>query len=172
MSNSKIIINITNNNIITHKKSFSFEDIEKFDSEFFVPFQNNLLILYKYLIRFLKAKMFELTKNNEYISLVLYCLKNNELQYIIIEISHIPRENGIKNNEYRYLEGSSEEISGKNLPHNNNKESEEDNKNINEVYNIGSAPTPNLKEIKNKYKNELSKKDSSNKKYNIELKKI
>ena len=169
MNNSKIIINIANNNIITHKKSFSFEEIEKFDYEFFVPFHNNLLILYKFLIRFLRAKMFELTEKNEYISLVLYCLKNNELKSIIIDIPSIPLENGIKNNNKdRYFE----EISEENLAINNNNESEEDNKNINEEYNIGSAPAPNLKKRRNKYKSELSVYEHSNKKYNIELKKI
>ena len=169
MNNSKIIINIANNNKITHKKSFSFEDIEKCDFEFFVPFNNNLLILYKFLIRFLRAKMFELTEKNEYISLVLYCLKNNELKSIIIDIPSIPLENGIKNNNKdRYFE----EISEENLAINNNNESEEDNKNINEEYNIGSAPAPNLKKRRNKYKSELSVYEHSNKKYNIELKKI
>ena len=157
----KLIIKISLNNI-SHTKDFSFEDIKKIDFDFFYPFENNLLLLYKYIVRLLRAKLFDITTNNEKmesLSLCLYCLKNNKIKTIIINIpsNKYSQENGIILSENKNI--NLENANSNNFIDNNNG-SEEDRKNKNEDYNIGSAPAPKINKKKNKYE------------YKIYLKKI
>ena len=164
---SQLIITISFNNnmntIITHRESFSFEDIEKYDPTFFYPFNKNLKLLYKYLIRLLKAKLFNLdikNINNGIISLVLNCLKNNKLKPIKIYLKNIdfPQDNGKKSNLSINIE--KENKNNYIIDNNNGLEDDDKNKNKNEEYNKGSAPAPNINKNNNKYD------------YNIELNKI
>ena len=96
IEDKKIIISISLNNI-THIKNLSFEELEKIDRYFFIPFNKNYLLLYKYLIRLLTAGLFDIDinkENNEKLSLNLYCLRKNKLRTIKIDV---PRINLIKN---------------------------------------------------------------------------
>ena len=161
-NNTKLIITIAlnNTNNITHIKSFSFEDIQNIDYEFFIPFQKNILILYKYIIRLLRANLFGIEANNgkkENILLCLYCLKNNKLRNIKINIPSIKcsQENGIINNENNNIENIN------NFIFVNNNDSEEDNINKDEDNNNkGDAPAAKIKKKKNKIE------------YNIKINKI
>ena len=162
-NDTKLIISIALNDIknITHIQSFSFEDIQNFDFDFFIPFQNNLLILYKYIIRLLRANLYDLEINNEKIdniSLCLYCLKNNKLRNVKINIPCIkyPQENGIINNENKNIEN----IKRNNIILDNNNCSEEIHIMKNGDNNEGDAPAPKIKKMKNKFE------------YNIKLNKI
>ena len=86
----KITIASKNKEVIKQKQ-FTFEEIEQYDPEFFVPFYNNFLILYKFLIRLLKSNLIDIKisdKNKNIIYLNLNCLKDNQLRVIKIEISN------------------------------------------------------------------------------------
>ena len=53
--NKQIIIGISQrnvkNNIITHQKYLTYDDISLIDLNYFVPFRNNISKLYKFMIR-------------------------------------------------------------------------------------------------------------------------
>ena len=160
IENTLIIISIALNNTdnITHKKSFTFEEFENFDIEFFSSFKKNFLLLYKFLIRLLLAKLIdiEISKENpDILYLNLICLKDNNLRPIRIDLQDIKEE--------KCLYFRKEKSNGKDS--NNNIESKEE-------YNIGSAPVPFNIKRKIKYKIDSKNETASNKKYKIEIKKI
>ena len=160
IENTHIIIAIALNNTdnITHKKSFTFEEFENFDIEFFSSFKKNFLLLYKFLIRLLLAKLIdiEISKENpDILYLNLICLKDNNLRPIRIDLQDIKEE--------KSLYFRREKSNGKDS--NNNIENKEE-------YNIGSAPVPFNIKRKIKYKIDSKNETASNKKYKIELRKI
>ena len=92
-NNTYIIISIALkkiNNIVI-QKFFTFEGIEKFDPEFFKPFNKNILILFKFLIRLLLSNLiyFKAIKQEDknLYHIILNCLKDNSLRPIIIDLN-------------------------------------------------------------------------------------
>ena len=150
----KLIIYICLNCIsnITHKKSFSFGDIENIDPIFFFPFKDNFILLYKYLIRLLKANLFNLEinkENKEIMSIQLFCLRKNKLRTIKIDIPSVNfKEKDSRNNYFNKI--------NENMIHfNSDTETEEVNKSKDEKYNIGDAPAPKSNRKKNKAQYEI-----------------
>lgn len=90
-NNTHIIISIARENNIVLQKYFTFEKIQKYDSEFFVPFNNNILLLFKFIIRLLNANLFALETiiegNQTLFYLNLYCLKDSSLRPITIDLN-------------------------------------------------------------------------------------
>ena len=132
---------------IINQRIFTFKEIEAYDREFFVPFKNNFLILYKFLIRLLKSNLIDVeiirNENKDIACIVLNCLKNNEYRFITIDVS-----NQIK--DYNKPEKSNEKT----------------------IDYFGEAPAP-VNKKSNKYKIKFSNKnDNLNKKYDVDLRKI
>ena len=153
----KLIIYICLNSInnITHKKSFSFEDIENIDPTFFFPFKDNFILLYKYLIRLLKANLFNLEinkENKEIMSIQLFCQRKNKLRAVKIDIPSINfKEKDSRNNKINYFDKINENM----IHFNSDTETEEINKSKDEKYNIGDAPAPKSNKKKNKAQYEI-----------------
>ena len=87
-----IVITISSKNReIINQRAFTFRTTEEYDQDFFAPFKNNFLILYKFLIRLLKSNLIDVeiirNENEDIVYIVLNCLKNNEFRFITIDIS-------------------------------------------------------------------------------------
>ena len=166
-NNNKIIITIADKNTknVRNQKSFSFEEIEKYDSTFFLPFNRSIDILFKFLTRLLLAQLIyvEICKERKDIIFInLICLKNNEIRSIKIDIPSINFENNFNN--IRNDKINKEKVIEK-YSYNNNNNIIEDN------FNVASAPVvSSIKKNINKY-NIHSNEMKFNKKYNIELSK-
>jgi len=91
--NAYIIISIALKNInnIIIQKFFTYEGIEKFDLEFFKPFNGKILLLFKFIIRLLLANLidFKIIKEDDknLYYLTLNCLKNSTLRPITIDLN-------------------------------------------------------------------------------------
>ena len=96
--NKKIIFSVSqknHNDVIKYRKSISFVDLTQIDLNFFIPFKNDIIILFKYLIRLLKSKMLSI-RTSDYdnnIVLILHCLKENKSNPIEIEIPNVDSDN-------------------------------------------------------------------------------
>jgi len=92
-NNTGIIISIADkkDKKISIRKFFTYEEIEKFDPEFFEPFNGNILILFKFISRLLLANLvdFEIKQqgNKNLYYLILNCLKDNSLRPIKIDLN-------------------------------------------------------------------------------------
>ena len=97
-NNSYIIISIAFEEIdrILVQKFFTFEGIEKFDPEFFKPFNKNILILFKFIIRLLLSKLIVFKKiqkeDKHFYYLILNCLKDSSLRPITIDLNNDAKE--------------------------------------------------------------------------------
>ena len=91
---NKIIISIAFKNInkIVIRKVFTYEGIEKFDPEFFIPFKGNILILFKFITRLLLANLIDFVttkkENKNLYYLILNCLKDNSIRPIKIDLNN------------------------------------------------------------------------------------
>ena len=84
-----ILINVRNNNEskITHQTVYNFDYIKENDIEFFYAFNGNIILLFKFLYRMLKANYYKLKKSkNSDIILTLYCFFNKTMKFINILI--------------------------------------------------------------------------------------
>ena len=111
-NNTGIIISIVSkfkNKKIPIRKLFTYEDIEKYDPEFFKPFKGNIFTLFKFISRLLLANLVDLeTKiegNKNLYFLILNCLKDCEFRPIAIDLNNdvvetinIDRTSVFKNN--------------------------------------------------------------------------
>ena len=92
-NNTYIIISIALSSIndILFQKLFTFEEIEKFDQEFFVPFKKNIFILFKFITRLLLADLIDFetieAENKNLYYLNLNCLKDSYLRPIKIYLN-------------------------------------------------------------------------------------
>ena len=166
-NNNKIIITIVDKNTkdVRNQNSFSFEEIEEYDSAFFQPFNRSIDILYKYLTRLLLAQLIyvEICKERKDIIFInLICIKNNEITPIKIVIPSINSENNL-NNIRKDKINKEKEIEKYSY---NNENIIEDN------FNIASAPVVSSIRKKNNKYNIHSNEMKFKKKYNIELSKI
>jgi hypothetical protein len=102
--NKKIIFSVSqknHNDVIKYRKSISFVDLTQIDLNFFIPFKNDIIILFKYLIRLLKSKMLSI-RTSDYdnnIVLILHCLKENKSNPIEIEIPNVDSDSEQPENE-------------------------------------------------------------------------
>ena len=89
-SDKSIFISITNNNII-YEKELAFKDITKDNEDFFIPFRNDIVILFKYLERLFYSKLISITSYNnnsdDYIILSICFIQNQKEKQIQIAIS-------------------------------------------------------------------------------------
>jgi hypothetical protein len=91
---TSIIISIALKNInnIVIRKPLTYKEIENFDPEFFVPFKNDIFILFKFMTRLLLANLIDLVKakkgNKNLYYLILNCLKNSNLKTIKIDLNN------------------------------------------------------------------------------------
>ena len=111
-NNTGIIISIDSkykNNNIPIRKLFTYEEIEKYDPEFFKPFKGNIIILFKFISRLLLVNLVDLEikikGNKNLYFLILNCLKDCELRPIAINLNNddaekiiIDRTSVFKNN--------------------------------------------------------------------------
>ena len=107
-----IIINVRNNNEsnITHQTKYNFDNIKENDIEFFYAFNNDIILLFKFLCRILKANYYKLKKNkNGEIILTLYCFLNKAMKFINILI---PKNDKIITDEDFFIK-EEEEINNK-----------------------------------------------------------
>jgi hypothetical protein len=97
-NNTYIIISIAFEEIdrILVQKFFTFEGIEKFDPEFFKPFNKNILILFKFIIRLLLSKLIVFKtiqkEDKHFYYLILNCLKDSSLRPITIDLNNDAKE--------------------------------------------------------------------------------
>ena len=94
-NNTGIIISIDSkykNKKIPIRKLFTYEEIEKYDPEFFKPFKGNIFTLFNFISRLLLANLVNLeTKiegNKNLYFLILNCLKDCELRPIAIDLNN------------------------------------------------------------------------------------
>ena len=102
-----ILINFCKNaNEITHKTKFSFRKIKDNDIEFFYPFNNDIILLFKFLYRICKVNYYQLNYDrNDSVIMTLLCFYHRSMKFINIIIPKI-QENSEENN---YLELKEEE---------------------------------------------------------------
>ena len=102
-----------NNKIILYEKSFSFTDISTENEDFFIPFKNDIVNLFKFIERLFMTKLVSI-KNNynhsmDYILLLFYIAKENKEFQIQFQI---PKKciNNIKISSSKYEENNIKNI--------------------------------------------------------------
>jgi len=161
--NGYIIISIALKNInnIIIQKFFTYEGIEKFDLEFFKPFNGKILLLFKFITRLLLANLidFKIIKedDNNLYYLILNCLKNSSLRPITIDLNDDDDAKEINKDSAPVVENNNK---GNKLKINNI------NKKSNQVYKI------ELSENEHKYENSKIYKEIEIKFTNIKEKKV
>ena len=96
ISNKNILISISQKNAsekTNYQKKLSIEELDRNEFSFFTPFKNNITKLFKYLERLFNSKLVSIqTSINNFLILILYCLKENKSNQIQI---FIPNKNFI-----------------------------------------------------------------------------
>ena len=117
--NKQIIIGISQrnvkNNIITHQKYLTYDDISLIDLNYFVPFRNNISKLYKFMIRLFKANLVNIKTydyDNSNLFLIFFCLKRNKNFLIQITIPSIDSSVGVEREETKREEENNKEKIG------------------------------------------------------------
>ena len=129
------------NSEITHKKKFS--EFSSIDS-YFEIFKDNIPLLFKHLKKLFTLKLFSVDFNNindEYITIYLFCLKENKIKLIKIILSNINSKKDNKKSKSKSL-GS---LSNKEIIDLNNYNSRDKQKNL--------GPGPLCKNKKSNYNN-------------------